>query len=211
MPSHAVQSCPMLYSRRVKYWVLKYTTMAYQPPPAYTRSSFGPPAPPYGGGPPPYGGQGGYGAGASYSGPSHSANHGADDKLSKVVKDPLVGLVKWIKTRSPKEKLLMGCLAGVVVSPGWANRFHPFHPAPLAAAARDCTLIDTRWIVVGQVLLILWRTIEDHDTLFVLAEAAHFVGIGLLGWKMYSKKSVAGALHPALCSRSSAAAVMCWR
>ena len=42
-------------------------------------------------------------------------------------------------------------------------------------------------------LLILWRTIEDHDTLFVLAEAAHFVGIGLLGWKIWTKKSVAGA------------------
>ncbi|KAF6261315.1 hypothetical protein COO60DRAFT_1636898 [Scenedesmus sp. NREL 46B-D3] len=42
------------------------------------------------------------------------------------------------------------------------------------------------------VLLILWRTIEDHDTLFVLAEVAHFVGIGLLAFKMYSKRSAAG-------------------
>lgn len=41
-------------------------------------------------------------------------------------------------------------------------------------------------------LLVLWRTIEDHDTLFVLAETAHFVGIGLLGYKIYKKKSVAG-------------------
>lgn len=47
-------------------------------------------------------------------------------------------------------------------------------------------------LALHQVLLILWRTIEDHDTLFVLAEAAHFVGIGLLGWKIWSKKSVAG-------------------
>jgi len=38
----------------------------------------------------------------------------------------------------------------------------------------------------------LCRTIEDHDTLFVLAEVAHFVGIGLLGFKMYSKRSAAG-------------------
>ena len=38
----------------------------------------------------------------------------------------------------------------------------------------------------------LWRTIEDHDTLFVLAEMAHFVGIGLLGFKILTKKSVAG-------------------
>ena len=41
-------------------------------------------------------------------------------------------------------------------------------------------------------LLVLWRTIEDHDTLFVLAETAHFVGIGLLGYKIYKKRSVAG-------------------
>jgi hypothetical protein len=43
-----------------------------------------------------------------------------------------------------------------------------------------------------QALLILWRTIEDHDTLFVMAEVAHFVGIGLLGFKMCSKRSAAG-------------------
>ena len=43
-----------------------------------------------------------------------------------------------------------------------------------------------------QALLVLWRTIEDHDTLFVLAEVAHFVGIGLLAFKMYSKRSAAG-------------------
>ncbi|GIL62715.1 hypothetical protein Vafri_16886 [Volvox africanus] len=41
-------------------------------------------------------------------------------------------------------------------------------------------------------LLILWRTIKDHDTLFVLAEMAHFVGIGVLGYKLQKKKSVAG-------------------
>mgnify|MGYP001806952481 CR=1 FL=1 len=42
-------------------------------------------------------------------------------------------------------------------------------------------------------LLILWRTIKDHDTLFVLAEIAHFVGIGVLGYKLQQKRSVAGA------------------
>ncbi|PNW73524.1 hypothetical protein CHLRE_13g562475v5 [Chlamydomonas reinhardtii] len=41
-------------------------------------------------------------------------------------------------------------------------------------------------------LLILWRTIKDHDTLFVLAEIAHFVGIGVLGYKLQQKRSVAG-------------------
>lgn len=41
-------------------------------------------------------------------------------------------------------------------------------------------------------LLTLWRTIKDHDTLFVLAEMAHFIGIGVLGYKLQKKKSVAG-------------------
>ncbi|GFR51382.1 hypothetical protein Agub_g13811 [Astrephomene gubernaculifera] len=41
-------------------------------------------------------------------------------------------------------------------------------------------------------LLVLWRTIKDHDTLFVLAEIAHFLGIGVLGYKLQKKKSVAG-------------------
>lgn len=61
-----------------------------------------------------------------------------------------------------------------------------------------------------QSLFILWRTIEDHDTLFVLAEIAHFVGIGLLGFKMYSKRSAAGNRHrvrrqPARCAAAAAA------
>ena len=80
---------------------------------------------------------------------------GSDDTL-KVVKDPLLSAVKWFKSRTPKVKTGLGCVAG-------------------------CLL-----------LLILWRTIEDHDTLFVLAETAHFIGIGLLGYKLHTKKSVAG-------------------
>ena len=32
---------------------------------------------------------------------------GSDDTLGKV-KDPLVALIQWIKTRSPREKLMMG-------------------------------------------------------------------------------------------------------
>ena len=66
--------------------------------------------------------------------------------------------------------------------------------------ARPCALCPSRWLLLllpshtaaSQSLFILWRTIEDHDTLFVLAEIAHFVGIGLLGFKMYSKRSAAG-------------------
>lgn len=59
----------------------------------------------------------------------------------------------------------------------------------------------------SQLLLILWRTIQDHDTLFVLAEVAHFVGVGLLGYKVTSKKSVAGerlAALPCGCLRPAA-------
>ena len=38
----------------------------------------------------------------------------ADDKLGKM-KDPLAKAVKYIKTRSPKEKLAMLCVAGFLV------------------------------------------------------------------------------------------------
>lgn len=56
-----------------------------------------------------------------------------------------------------------------------------------------------------------YRTIEDHDTLFVLAEIAHFVGIGLLGFKMYSKRSAAG--EACICAQAvlfSEAAACCF-
>eukprot|EP00882_Tetradesmus_deserticola_P005581 GHRQ01005876.1.p1 GENE.GHRQ01005876.1~~GHRQ01005876.1.p1 ORF type:complete len:271 (+),score=51.02 GHRQ01005876.1:97-909(+) len=130
----------------------------YRPP---TGGFGGPPPPPFGGPPAPaYGQFGGAPPGPAFGGGGPSSHGGAgrdanDDKLSKV-KDPLLTAVRWLKGRSPQEKLVLGCLAGVVV------------------------------------LLILWRTIEDHDTLFVLAEVAHFVGIGLLAFKMYSKRSAAG-------------------
>lgn len=80
---------------------------------------------------------------------------GSDDTLSKV-KDPVLAIVRWIKSRSAREKLILGCVAGLAL------------------------------------LLILWRTIRDHDTLFVLAEISHFLGIGVLAYKLYTRKSVAG-------------------
>lgn len=88
-------------------------------------AGFGPPAP-YGGPGPQYGGNKptfapSYGA----SGPTSSgAQHrGGDDdnKLAKV-RDPLLAVSRWIKLRSPKEKMGLGALAGVVVSPGPINR-----------------------------------------------------------------------------------------
>ena len=116
--------------------------MAYQPPPpgAYARpgggagapGGFGPP-PPFGGTlPPSYGGQmgggggfssgmgggGGGGGGMMGGGPSSRPmqQQPADDKLAKV-RDPLLQAVKWVKSRSQKEKLAMGCVAGLLVSP----------------------------------------------------------------------------------------------
>lgn len=51
--------------------------------------------------------------------------------------------------------------------------------------------------------MILWRTIEDHDTLFVLAEISHFAGIGILGYKLQRKRSVAGVFsHTSVMSLS---------
>lgn len=45
---------------------------------------------------------------------------------------------------------------------------------------------------VVQLLLLLWVFIEDHDMLFVFAELSHFVGIGLLAYKLVSKKTCVG-------------------
>ena len=39
----------------------------------------------------------------------------ADDKLGKV-KDPIAKATKYVKTRSPKEKLIMLIVAGILVS-----------------------------------------------------------------------------------------------
>jgi len=45
-------------------------------------------------------------------------------------------------------------------------------------------------------LLLLWVFIEDHDMLFVFSEFTHFVGIGLLAYKLISKKTCVGiSLH----------------
>lgn len=38
----------------------------------------------------------------------------------------------------------------------------------------------------------MWLVIEDHDNLFVMAELVHFLGIGLLAWKLMKKKNAGG-------------------
>ncbi|MEW5306124.1 MAG: hypothetical protein WDW38_003279 [Sanguina aurantia] len=80
---------------------------------------------------------------------------GSDDTMSRV-KDPLVTLVRWVKSRSPRVKTSLTSIAGLLS------------------------------------IMILWKTIEDHDTLFVLAEIVHFLGIGVLAYKLQTKRSIAG-------------------
>lgn len=46
--------------------------------------------------------------------------------------------------------------------------------------------------VVSQSLFAFWLVIEDHDNLFVMAEIVHFMGIGLLAWKLLKKQNAGG-------------------
>lgn len=41
--------------------------------------------------------------------------------------------------------------------------------------------------------MLLWFVVEDHDTLFILSESVHFLGIGLLAYKLIKKKAAGGA------------------
>jgi len=43
-----------------------------------------------------------------------------------------------------------------------------------------------------QLLLTLWFVVEDHDTLFVLSESVHFIGIGVLAYKLIRKRNSGG-------------------
>lgn len=38
----------------------------------------------------------------------------------------------------------------------------------------------------------MWLVIEDHDNLFIMAETVHFAGIGMLLYKLFSKKNAGG-------------------
>jgi len=44
-----------------------------------------------------------------------------------------------------------------------------------------------------QTIILLYFIIEDHDTLFVMAEAVHLAGIGILAYKLLRKKNCGGA------------------
>jgi len=71
---------------------------------------FGPPSFP----PAPAYSQQQYGGSGFGGGPSQASSQAPDDKLSKG--EGLLSAVRWLKTRSPREKLVLGCIAGIVVS-----------------------------------------------------------------------------------------------
>jgi ER lumen protein retaining receptor len=54
-------------------------------------------------------------------------------------------------------------------------------------------MIPKACIANVQLLLLLWLVIEDHDNLFVMAEAVHFIGIAILVYKLVSKRNCGGA------------------
>lgn len=43
-----------------------------------------------------------------------------------------------------------------------------------------------------QALFLLWLVIENHDNLFIMGETVHFIGIGVLLWKLLTKKNCGG-------------------
>lgn len=43
-----------------------------------------------------------------------------------------------------------------------------------------------------QTLILFYFIIEDHDTLFVMSEGVHFLGIGVLAYKLLKKRNCGG-------------------
>ena len=63
--------------------------------------------------------------------------------------------------------------------PFWENLWHDnAHPLILQCAV--------------QLLFLLWLVIEDHDNLFIMAEVVHCLGIGVLIYKLWTKKNAGG-------------------
>lgn len=57
-----------------------------------------------------------------------------------------------------------------------------------------------QYVSDSQALLLMWLVIEDHDNLFIMAEFVHFAGIGMLLYKLFSKKNAGGMDSSHLCS-----------
>ena len=75
--------------------------------------------------------------------------------------------------RGPVLHLLVQTRAGAVA----------YLKATESALSKACTV---------QLLLLLWLVIEDHDNLFIMAEVVHFLGIGVLIYKLWTKKNAGG-------------------
>lgn len=94
--------------------------------------------------------------------------------------DPVRGAMRWLNQRSMAEKTGLGACAGILVRSAIAVwRSHQWHHT-----ARDKCGI--------QALILLYYIIEDHDVLFILSEACHLAGLGILIYKLQQKRSAAG-------------------
>lgn len=68
----------------------------------------------------------------------------------------------------------------------------PLPPQPLPPTLSPAAPLP-RHTLLPQTLLLLWFVVEDHDTLFILSESVHFLGIGLLAYKLIKKRAAGGA------------------
>lgn len=105
---------------------------------------------------------------------------------------------RWLKARSQKEKLILGVVAGIAVRSGSQRVFPLSH---MSIRQRVLGAQDARgslstcappFPACCQALLLLWFVVEDHDTLFILSESVHFLGIGLLAYKLIKKRAAGG-------------------
>ena len=78
-----------------------------------------------------------------------------------------------------------GCMPQILACPNthkgpfWEDLWHVNARSPILAC-------------VVQLLFLLWLVIEDHDNLFIMAEVVHCLGIGVLIYKLWTKKNAGG-------------------
>ncbi len=72
---------------------------------------------------------------------------------------------------------------------------HSTGPEMLHFSAPSAGILNV--VLYVQLLFLLWLVIEDHDNLFIMAEVVHFLGIGVLIYKLWTKKNAGGeAIRP---------------
>ncbi|KDD74845.1 ER lumen protein retaining receptor [Helicosporidium sp. ATCC 50920] len=110
-----------------------------------------------------------------------------DDRYGgKANKDSVLAITRWFKSRSQREKTYMGVIAGLAVRLRVSEASvggERFGADPLARSGRS---------YFGHTLILLWFVIEDHDTLFVMSEGVHFLGIGALAYKLIRQRHCGG-------------------